>query len=245
MRKAETSKSMMSDSSRAAKRASNRAWQFSAVALGVGLLMVSGAARAGDDDADEKTFEEKIIEGVMRGIGGTNMENTGIEYRERSPLVVPPKIDLPPPASTSAEVKAPNWPKDPDEARRKAAIAARKKENKDPREASRILSPSELNAHRTAPSGGGGSVDSTSPGGNPGANAILSPSQLGYEGGFMGMFKGNKSEVAPFKGEPARESLTQPPAGYQTPSPNFAYGTGPKESLNAKEYNPAAGKYGE
>ena len=41
-----------------------------------------------------------------------------------------------------------------------------------------------------------------------------------------------------------RESLTQPPAGYQTPSPNFAYGTGPKESLH-KEYNPSAGKYGE
>jgi hypothetical protein len=32
--------------------------------------------------------------------------------------------------------------------------------------------------------------------------------------------------------------------GYQTPSSSYAYGTGPKESLN-KEYNPAAGKYGE
>ena len=63
------------------------------------------------------------------------MENQGIEYRERSPLVVPPKLDLPPPAGTTAEVKAPNWPKDPDDARRKAAIAARKKANKDPREA--------------------------------------------------------------------------------------------------------------
>jgi hypothetical protein len=240
MRKAETSKSMMSGSSRA-----TRALRLSAVALGVGLLMASGAARAGDDDEEDKTFEEKIIEGVMRGIGGTNMDNTGIEYRERSPLVVPPKIDLPPPASASADVKAANWPKDPDEARRKAAIARRKKENKDPVEAARILSPSELNAHRTAPSSGGGSVDSATPGGNPGANAILSPSQLGYEGGFMGMFKGNKAEVAPFKGEPTRDSLTQPPAGYQTPSPNYAYGTGPKESLNNKEYNPAAGKYGE
>ena len=37
----------------------------------------------------------------------------------------------------------------------------------------------------------------------------------------------------------------QPPAGYQTPSPNFAYGTGPKESLVNKEFNPAAGKYGD
>jgi hypothetical protein len=61
----------------------------------------------------------------------------------------------------------------------------------------------------------------------------------------MGMFKGNKSETAEFKGEPTRESLTQPPAGYQTPSPNFAYGTGPKDSLVNKEYNPSAGKYGE
>ena len=36
---------------------------------------------------------------IMTGIGGTNMENTGIEYRERSPLVGPPRTDLPPPAA--------------------------------------------------------------------------------------------------------------------------------------------------
>jgi hypothetical protein len=247
MRKSENGKLTMWGSARAAKRSSaKRALQLTAVALGVGLLMASGAARAGDDDEDEKTFEEKLIEGVMKGIGGTNMENTGIEYRERSPLVVPPKIDLPPPASTSADVKAPNWPKDPDEARRKAAIERRKKENKDPVEAARILTPAELNKGKGAPgSGGTGSVDSQNPGGNPGSNAILSPSQLGYEGGFMGMFKGSKTETAQFKGEPTRGSLTQPPSGYQTPSPNFMYGTGPKESLNNKEYNPAAGKYGE
>src|SRR5437764_8661744 len=118
------------------KRALTRGFRLSTVALGIGLVMTVGAARAGDDEDDDKTFEEKIIEGIMAGIGGTNMDNRGIDYRERSPLVVPPKLDLPPPASSS-EVKAPNWPKDPDEARRKALIAARKKENKDPREASR------------------------------------------------------------------------------------------------------------
>src|SRR6478736_2652574 len=124
-----------------------RALRFAAIALGVGLVMAAGPVRAADDeDEDDKTFEEKIIEGIMRGIGGTNMENRGIEYRERSPLVVPPKLDLPPPAGTTADVKAPpNWPKDPDDARRKAAIAARKKANKDPREAARLLTPSELN----------------------------------------------------------------------------------------------------
>jgi len=222
----------------------SRALRLSALTVGVGLLVALSAARA-EDDEDEKTFEEKIIENIMKGLGATNMDNTGIDYRERSPLVVPPKLDLPPPASASADVKAPNWPKDPDEARRKAAIAARKKQNKDPMEASRILTPSELNAGRTKGKSDVSGSDSLQPGGEPGAHAVLSPSQLGYEGGFMGMFKGNKSETAEFKGEPTRDSLTQPPAGYQTPSPNFAYGTGPKESLVNKEFNPAAGKYGD
>lgn len=219
-----------------------RMLKLAVVALGIGLVMTSGAARAQDDEEDDKTFEEKIIEGIMAGIGGTNMENKGIDYRERSPLVVPPKLDLPPPASAAAEVKASNWPKDPDEARRKAAIAARKKENKDPREASRILTPAELAVGKTA-SPARTNNDPVQPGSSYN-NPILSPSQLGYSGGFSGLFGGNKSETAPFKGEPTRESLTQPPSGYQTPSPNFAYGTGPKESMN-KEYNPAAGKYGE
>jgi type IV secretory pathway VirB10-like protein len=224
-------------------RALTRALRLAAIALGIGLVMTAGAARAQEEnDEDDKTFEEKIIEGIMAGIGGTNMENRGIDYRERSPLVVPPKIDLPPPASASADVKAPNWPKDPDEARRKAAIAARKKENKDPVEASRLLTPSELNKGKIAASART-SDDPIQPGTNNN-NPILSPSQLGYNGSFSGLFGGSKTETAPFKGEPTRESLTQPPSGYQTPSPNFAYGTGPKESLN-KEYNPAAGKYGE
>jgi hypothetical protein len=215
-----------------------RALRIGAVALAVGFVMMTGAARAQEDDDDDKSFEDKIIEGIMAGIGGTNMDNRGIDYRERSPLVVPPKLDLPPPQTAATEVKAPNWPKDPDEARRKAYIARRKKENKDPVEAARVLSPSELNVGKTAvQSVPAGTV--VQPGqGDLGQNAILSPSQLGYNGGFSGLFGGSKAEVAPFKGEPTRESLTQPP------SPNFAYGTGPKESMN-KEYNPAAGKYGE
>jgi hypothetical protein len=219
-----------------------RTLRLAAVALGVGLLITAGAARAQDDE-DDKTFEEKVIEGIMAGLGGTNMENRGIEYRERSPLVVPPKLDLPPPEAVKTEIKAPNWPKDPDEQRRKAAIAARKKDNKDPVQASRPLMPSELN-QRGAKASSTADSDSLKPGGNLGANAILSPSQLGYSGGLSTLFGGSKTETAPFKGEPTRESLTQPPAGYQTPSGNFAYGTGPKESMN-KEYNPAAGKYGE
>jgi hypothetical protein len=224
-----------------------RALRLAAVALGIGLVMATGVARAQDDDDDDRTFEEKIIDGLMSGLGGTNMDTHGIDYRERSPLVVPPKLDLPPPVNQSAEVNVPNWPKDPDEARRKAYKKARAEEDKDPLKAAQILSPTELNKGRTAhtsSSGGVGDSDSLTPGGNPGTVAVLSPSQLGYTGGLFKMFHGNTSESVPFKEEPTRETLTQPPVGYQTPSPNFAYGTGPKQSLN-KEYNPAAGKYGD
>ncbi|MBV8926444.1 MAG: hypothetical protein JOZ74_13835 [Bradyrhizobium sp.] len=232
-------------------RTSSKALRCSAVVLGIGLLM-AGAARAGDDDEDDKTFEEKVIEGVMKGIGATNMENSDIDYRERSPLVVPPRLDLPPPAAASATTTAPNWPKDPDEARRQADIAKRKKDKKDTRDAvavsrdaARPLTPGELDAAHQRPTSSAQDAknsDSLRPG-DPGGNPLM-PSDLGYSGGFMGMFKGNKTEAAEFKQEPPRESLTQPPPGYQTPSPNFLYGTGPKESLN-KEYNPAAGKYGD
>jgi hypothetical protein len=210
-----------------------------AVALGIGLVMTAGVARAQEDEDEGKSFEDKIIEGIMTGIGGTNMDNRGIDYRERSPLVVPPKIDLPPPAATSANVKAPNWPKDPDEAKRKAAIAARKKSKPDPIQAARPLTPDELNVGRTA-----APVRTSNEPIEPGVsnNPVLSPSQLGFDGRFSSFFGGNKNDVAPFKGEPDRESLTMPPAGYQTPSPNFPYGTGPKQSLN-KQCDAVKGQY--
>jgi hypothetical protein len=209
-----------------------RAMKLAVAVLGIGLVMATGTARAEDDAEDDKTFEEKIIENIMSGIGATNMENRGIEYRERSPLVIPPKLDLPPPTSASAEVDAPNWPKDPDVQRRKEAIAARKKDNKDHRESSRLLTPAELAVGKTAAPTRTNN-DPVQPGTSYNG-PMLSPSQLGYTGGLMGMFGGNTAESAPFTGEPTRDTLTQPPVGYQTPSPNFAYGTGPKESLNTQ-----------
>jgi hypothetical protein len=221
-----------------------RTVRVGAVALAIGVMMMSGVARAQDDEDDGKTFEERIIDNIMAGVGATNMENRGIDYRERSPLVVPPTTELPPPASTSAEIKVPNWPKDPDISRRKAAIEARKKEKKNssPEEDARALKPSELNVGKPLNPTKRADNDPEQPGVTN--NPMLSPSQLGFNGRFSDMFHGNSSESVPFKNEPTRDTLTQPPVGYQTPSPNFAYGTGPKESLN-KDYNPAAGQYGD
>lgn len=215
-----------------------RGVRVAAVAAGIAVVLSSGVARAQDDD-DDSTFEEKIIHNLMSGIGATNMENKGIEYRERSPLVIPPKIDLPPPGSAAAEVRDPNWPKDPDVQRRKEAVAANKQRKPTPEEAGQSILPSKLATH------GSGTTtrraETEQPGKPQNESPSLSPSQLGFTGKLGNLF-GNKPQTAPFTGEPERETLTQPPAGYQTPSSNYAYGTGPKEALGNTYIDVNSGK---
>lgn len=219
-----------------------RSIHLAAIAAGVAIVMSSGVARAQDADADDgESFEQKIIKNIMTGIGGTSMESDkGIDYRERSPLVIPPKIDLPPPGSVASEINAPNWPKDPDVQRRKAAVAANKQSKPTPMEGGRSILPSKL---ATGGSGIVHSADADQPGKPTTSNGpMLSPSQLGFTGKLGDLLGGNAPQIAPFKGEPDREALTQPPPGYQTPSPNFAYGTGPKEALGAKHIDIMSGK---
>jgi len=219
-----------------------RGLRLAAVAAGIAVVLSSGVARAQDDEDgnNDQTFEEKIIHNLMTGMGATNSTSKGIEYRERSPLVIPPKLDLPPPGSAAADIKDPNWPKDPDIQRRKEAIAANKEHRPLPWEAGQSILPSKL-----ARNGSGKTRASNE---KPGAltgneNPSLSPSQLGFSGKLSELFGGgNASQTAPFTGEPDREKLTQPPAGYQTPSPNFAYGTGPKEILGNKHIDIQTGK---
>lgn len=203
----------------------SRALRIGVATLGVGLVLGGHLAHAQDADNDDSTFEEKIIKNIMGGIGATNGTEPGIQYRERSPLVIPPKIDLPPPQSGAAATPA-NWPKDVDIAERRRIRAAEKKRVMGS-EGARPLTPAELAVGTTK------RVAATEPV-QPGipTNPVLSPSQLGFKGSLWDtMFGGSRTESAPFTGEPEREQLTQPPPGYQTPSPNFAYGTGPKQPL--------------
>jgi hypothetical protein len=226
MRSSETSGSMVRDP----RTGIWRALKLSAVALGIGLVMAAGPVRAGDDgdDDDDMTFEEKLIDNLMSGIGAKSMEKKGIEYRERSPLVVPPKLDLPPPAGTEAK-NAPNWPKDPDERRRKEAIAQRKKAVKATEnwQAAQPLTPAEMKAGQTAAPERTNS-DPIQPGTN--GNPSLSPAELGFTGGLWNMMTNNKGETSKFTTEPPRQSLVEPPPGYQTPSPSYAYGAGEDKS---------------
>jgi hypothetical protein len=41
---------------------------------------------------------------------------------------------------------------------------------------------------------------------------------------------GGKAEAKQFTTEPPRSSLVEPPPGYQTPSPSYAYGAGEDKS---------------
>src|SRR5205085_2736597 len=54
------------------------------------------------------------------GLGVDVGQGSNIEYRERSPLVIPPSRDLPPPEATGS-INNPAWPKDPQSQSKKRA----------------------------------------------------------------------------------------------------------------------------
>jgi hypothetical protein len=192
------------------------------VALAIGAI--SSAARAGDTDPQEQSISDKIMQTLgLHNPGETQYE---INYSERSPLVVPPSRNLPPPLTSSA-LPAPNWPKDPEVLRRQAS-----KDDQKPvvrpydsvMESSRPLRPDELGVGRVTPTVAA-----------PGTNEQSRPSQLGEpKKNFFSFDWMKKEEYATFTGEPVRANLTDPPPGYQTPSPDQPYGISP----DRKAYKP-------
>ncbi|WP_146604621.1 hypothetical protein [Rhodoplanes roseus] len=215
-------------------------------ALSAVLLIGSGpGARAEDDD---EMVDVKVLRHIMSGLGLKRPgDESNIEYRERSPLVVPPSRDLPPPETASVVERNPAWPDDPDiKARREAKKQVRKSLDVD--EESRALSPAELNrkgAPRTASAGG--------PPIKSGEEAInqVKPSELGYSGGVFSwrnlIGAEPKEEVGTFEKEPRRTELTQPPPGYLTPSAAQPYGVGKtiERPTSAKGYDQAVGSAGQ
>jgi hypothetical protein len=186
------------------------------LALGLALAAVLASATTTAARADDDSILSKIERTI--GLKSPNTMEYGINYSERSPLVVPPTRDLPPPQS-SASPQVADWPKDPDIAARKAA-AVKDKVVPHPDyvlDSSRALRPDELNdVHGTPVVSPGGSSD-TSANGTSKKNIFS-----------MDLFK--KEQYATFTGEPARATLTDPPPGYLTPSPDQPYGVGPEKA---------------
>src|SRR5262245_28752441 len=105
----------------------------------VGVALMTGVNYAAAADDDEPSFDQKIKDGIMGAIGIKG--GPDIDYRERSPLVLPPKIDLPPPQANST-ANTPNWPVDADQKRRREEGNRRRDIDV---EESRPLRPRELN----------------------------------------------------------------------------------------------------
>jgi hypothetical protein len=191
------------------------------VALGAVLAAATvcacpSVARAGDyDDPSGQSFGTRVLHAI--GLPDPDHQEYEINYSERSPLVVPPNRNLPAPIATD-RAPAPNWPKDPDAQKRQAA----KDEKVVPQgdrviEEGRPLRPDEL-----IPKGSRASAASNSGAIEPKKSGLLN----------FDWFK--KEEYGTFTGEPPRASLTDPPPGYQTPSPDQPYGIPPER----KAYKP-------
>lgn len=205
-----------------------------ACALALTLALSAAPARAEDD---EPSIDQKLIRGLLEGLGLKRDGEAGINYQERAPLVIPPGRDLPPPEKGDvAAANNPAWPKDPDVQRRREEARLARSRN--------ISEEREIEQNPLRP-------DQMTPGGNPRTppsrrkqstnlgqdGERMSPSELGYKGGLFGSMFGDKdNEVVRFTGEPARTSLTEPPPGYQTPSPDQPYGAGKAAAPKAADY---------
>ncbi|MFG1477918.1 hypothetical protein V5F53_04540 [Xanthobacter sp. V4C-4] len=197
------------------------AWTVSgALSLGV-ALGVAFAALSPRPAAAEDEFTSNPVQSMMQLFGfAEEKEKPEIDYRERAPLVVPPAnaVGTLPSPQDAAHRANPNWPKDPDIARRQreAAAANAPVVRDDP---GRPLMPSELNKGRKKILG----VIPTEPAPTGTTRDELMPNQLGSKG-WLPSLGGEKEKPLTFNGEPTRESLLQPPPGYQTPAPNAPYG---------------------
>jgi hypothetical protein len=213
------------------------------MAAAVSAPLAIGTGTSVRAEEEDELPDVKVMRSIMSGLGLKKPgEESAIEYRERSPLVVPPGRDLPPPETTSAVERNPAWPDDPDiKARREAKKQTRKSISWE--DEARSLSPRELN--KQAPSR---TASAPAAGTKPTEEAInpVKPSELGYSGGLFSwralLGATPKEEYGTFEREPRRSDLTQPPPGYLTPSPAQPYGVGQSyEKRKAGPVDQAAG----
>lgn len=199
-------------------------------ALAVAVMGVAGNAWAqaqtkveDDDDIEDHILnaDKRLLNSILVPLGLGSPNGPAIEYRERSPLVVPKGRDLPPPGKAARNG---DWPVEP-EVKAKRQAAALRKAGKDPDivdPAKPISGTAENNktgyTGTWAPEPGKDKQD-------PGFFTMLFKGQLG----------GSWTETGKFEGEPPRTSLVDPPPGYLTPSPVAPYGVTPRADAPQKK----------
>lgn len=174
------------------------------------LGLASGPARAGDDGAAPIWVG---IGSIFNFGGGDDQEP--IEYRDRARIVLPPKVELPPPAVSPTQADA-AWPLDQE--------AAKRKRDKAERDAYVFIP---LRKRTPPPSGPGSVVTVSATAGQaagqrpctkgPGENCETrqSPSMNWNPLTWVGLEKKPQTVLGP---EPDRDWLTDPPKGYREPA---------------------------
>lgn len=196
------------------------------VSLRTALLMAGTVLLAGGSSAVAQ--EGVAVRNILGTMGIINPDRDAIRYRERAPLVLPPKMDLREPlAAERMAVNNPQWPADPDvvSRNRRAAEERRPLTDSEVRRMSENnprLSVEELRAGRTASSSR--DVDYARHSGDK-WGVRLSPDEL--------RSKAKPDEDAADEGpsaEPNRKVLTDPPTGMR----RSATGKGVKPSFAPK-----------
>jgi hypothetical protein len=157
--------------------------------------------------------EGEFAKNILGKMGLIPEDRDPIEYRERAPLVLPPKADLPMPADSNlGERKTANWPKDPDVAAARERAAEARKPRTQTKEylanqRDGRLSPNELRG-RTAGRDPNDRTPVNAPDNKLRASGWMHPDDLRATG------KTFKDGTNPGE-EPSRSLLTDPPVGYR------------------------------
>jgi hypothetical protein len=192
----------------------------------VALLAFGSAVKAQQaDEDDEDSFEQRVIKNILGGMG-VDVGRAGIDYRERSPLVIPPSLDLPPPASARLAASNPAWPREGQQ-KKKAVKRVNSRASGDDPGTTSVLTPEELNRGINPRAARPVDPRQTNAQNDLETGRPLTPAEMKSGSIFTwDNLMGTNRESAKFTSEPTRSSLTQPPPGYQTPASNQPYAAG-------------------
>ena len=192
-----------------------------------GLLMAAAGARA---------EEGVLMKSILGTIGIIPEDRPAIDYRERAPLVLPPRMDLREPArAEGAQARNAQWPTDPE-------VVARRREEAEARvpvsesQARRMndrerLSPEEMGGRRQT-----SSYSQPQPARGENRDSIwVRPDVLRSQGR-----SGGDDTAALADGEPTRTRLAQPPSGMRKPAPGAPVKADSEPVVREDEADPRA-----
>lgn len=179
----------------------NTGSRFGAILVLLGGVIAGSCTFVGHAHAEDNVF------GSILGAIGLTSDAPEIEYRERSPLVVPPKIKLPKPKETASANSA-AWPKDPDVERQKAAEAEAKAPRVDP---GKPLTVQEIRAGRRP---GAGIEYNYNPVGNR-KDPKLTPEEMAEINASLKKYNESNLQAS---ASTERQWLTDPPNVYRKPA---------------------------